>query len=116
MSSDENLFSYGTLQEEAVQLATFARRWEGRTDILAGFVVMMIPIKDQNLAAVSENTHYLNIQFTGIESDLVAGTVFRVTGKELEQADAYEATANYERVLVQLRSGVSAWVYLNTHE
>ena len=40
----ENLFSYGTLQSEAVQLATFGRRLEGKADRLIGYRVSMIPI------------------------------------------------------------------------
>ena len=107
----ENLFSYGTLQTEAVQLATFGRRLEGKTDILAGYSLTMIQVQDQSFVAMSGATHR-NIQFTGSESDLVEGTVFTVTQKELEQADAYEP-ADYKRALVQLRSGMKAWVYLN---
>ena len=110
----EPLFSYGTLQETSVQLATFGRRFTGQPDTLVGYVVTMIPIQDQDLVAAVGNTHYRNVQFTGSASDLVDGTVFLVTAKELEQADAYEATAAYERVLVQLTSGLNAWVYLNT--
>jgi hypothetical protein len=109
----ENLFSYGTLQEEAVQLATFGRRLAGKPDSLAGYIVRMIPIRDQSVVASSGATHYRNVHFTGIASDLVEGTAFIVTMKELEQADVYEAPADYKRVLVQLRSGMSAWVYLN---
>jgi hypothetical protein len=45
-------------------------------------------------------------------SDFVEGIVFRVTRKELEHSDAYEP-AGYGRVVVQLRSGRDAWVYLN---
>jgi len=109
----ENLFSYGTLQKEAVQLATFRRRLEGNPDILIGYSLTMIPIQDQNVVAKIGATHHRNIQFTGIASDLVEGTVFTVTRKELEQADAYEVPADYIRVLVQLRSGVNAWVYVH---
>ncbi len=53
-----------------------------------------------------------NIQFTGTASDFVEGIVFKVTKREIEEADAYEP-AGYERVLIQLRSGINAWVYLN---
>jgi hypothetical protein len=34
---DEYLFSYGTLQDEAVQLATFGRRLSGEPEVLEGF-------------------------------------------------------------------------------
>ena len=108
----ENLFSYGTLQTEAVQLATFGRRLEGKPDILAGYSLTMIEIQDQSFVATSGAAHHRNIQFTGIASDLVEGAVFKVTKKELELADAYEPS-DYKRALVQLRSGINAWVYLN---
>ena len=112
----ENLFSYGTLQIEEVQLATFGRRLEGKPDILVGYSLTMIRIQDQNFAAISGATHHRNIQFTGLASDLVEGTVFTVTKKELEQADVYEEVADYKRVLVQLKSGMNAWVYLNIRQ
>jgi hypothetical protein len=109
------LFSYGTLQIEAVQLATFGRRLEGKPDVLVGYSLTMIQIQDQNFVAISDATHHRNVQFTSIASDLVEGTVFKVTKKELEQADAYEP-ADYKRVLAQMRSGMNAWVYLNIRQ
>ena len=109
----ENLFAYGTLQQEAVQLATFGRRLEGKADALVGYTLTIMATKDQNFAATSGSLHHRTIQFTGNASDLVEGTVFTVSKKELEQADAYEPT-DYKRVLVQMRSGIDAWVYLNT--
>ncbi len=33
----ENLFSYGTLQSESVQLETFGRKLEGEPDTLPGY-------------------------------------------------------------------------------
>jgi len=109
----EYLFSYGTLQDEAVQLATFGRRLEGNADTLEGYALTSIPIEDQAVVTATGDTHYWNIQFTGIGSDLIEGKVFRVSAAEIDQADEYEAPAHYERVRVQLRSGMSAWVYLN---
>ena len=111
----ENLFSYGTLQTEAVQLSTFGRRLEGKPDILVGYSLTMIRIQDQNFVATSGSAHHRIIQFTGIESDLVEGTVFTVTRKELELADAYEPS-DYRRVFARLRSGMNAWVYVNIRQ
>ena len=85
-----------------MQVATFGRRLHGKPDILEGYRLTMIAIRDE---------HYRNIQFTGIASDLVEGAVFTVSTKELEQADAYEVEADYRRTLVHLRSGTNAWVY-----
>ena len=109
----ENLFSYGTLQIEDVQLSTFGRRLEGKSDILAGYRLTLIPILDQTVVAKSGETHYRNIQFTGSATDLIEGTVFTVTEEELAQADVYEEDADYQRVMVQMNSGLNAWVYLN---
>src|SRR5262245_89997 len=111
----EKLFAYGTLQTEAVQLATFGRRLEGKPDILVGYSLTMIEIEDQDFVALSGTANHRNLQFTGIASDLVEGTIFPVTRKELEQADAYEPV-EYQRVAVQLRSGITAWIYLNIRQ
>ena len=111
----ENLFSYGTLQSEAVQLDTFGRRLEGKPDVLLGHCLRMILIEDQDFVASSGTADHRDIQFTGAAADFVEGTVFRVTKQELEQSDAYEPDG-YERVAVQLKSGISAWVYLNIRQ
>ncbi|MGH9935838.1 MAG: gamma-glutamylcyclotransferase family protein [Blastocatellia bacterium] len=107
----EHLFAYGTLQTESVQLATFGRRLAGQPDALVGYRLTMAQIEDQDFVATSGNAYHRNLQYTGLASDFVAGTVFTVTRKELGQADEYEP-ADYKRTLVQLRSGVKAWVYV----
>ena len=108
------LFSYGTLQRESVQLENFGRRLKGHPDALIGYQVTLIPIMDQDVILATGETYYRNIQFTGAVSDRVEGTVFTVTAEELERADQYEADADYHRVMVELSSGVKAWVYLNS--
>jgi gamma-glutamylcyclotransferase (GGCT)/AIG2-like uncharacterized protein YtfP len=95
----EYLFSYGTLQNEEVQFSTFGRKLVGSRDSLPGY-------------RQSKHDVHLNIQFTGYVSDSVEGVSFALTRAELEQADIYEATANYRRIEVQLKSGNNAWVYL----
>lgn len=112
LSEMESLFTYGTLQLEEVQLATFGRRLEGRRDELTGYRLVMIKIEDDDFVAKSGAADHRNLQFTGDDSDLVEGMVFAVTTKELEQADTYEPEG-YARVQVQCRSGLSAWVYLS---
>jgi hypothetical protein len=106
------LFSYGTLQREEVQLSTFGRRLKGRPDTLVGYSLKMIEIRDQDFVIASGTAQHRNLEFTGLASDGVEGIALRVTRKELEQADAYEP-AGYRRVPVQLKSGLSAWVYLD---
>lgn len=108
----EHLFAYGTLQTEAVQLATFGRRLEGQRDALVGYRLAMIQIEDQEFVATSGSAQHRNLQFTGLASDFIEGTVFTLTKKELEQSDAYEP-AEYKRVIVQLKSGTNAWVYVS---
>lgn len=116
MSQEETefLFAYGTLQTEAVQLATFGRRLEGQHDALVGYRLVLVESADQEFAKTSGTAQHRSLQPTGLTSDFVAGTVFRVTPQELEQADEYEPT-DYHRVQVPLRSGGTAWVYVQ-HE
>jgi gamma-glutamylcyclotransferase (GGCT)/AIG2-like uncharacterized protein YtfP len=109
----EHLFSYGTLQTEAVQLATLGRKLTGRTDALVGYRLQMIQIQDRAFVATSGAEYHRNLEYTGNTSDLVEGTVFSVTQSELKQADAYEPEG-YEHVRVRLRSGTEAWAYLNS--
>jgi len=108
----EQLFTYGTLRLEEVQLATFGRRLEGRPDVLIGYCLAMITIQDKDFVAKSGTAEHRNLQFTGNAADFVEGTVFSVTMEELEKADAYEPEG-YERVAVQLKSGINAWIYVN---
>ena len=110
----ESLFSYGTLQSEAVQLATFGRRLEGKPDALPGYKLVMIEIEDQDFVATSGTPHHRNLHFTGAPSDIVEGTVLSLTPAELALADSYEPS-NYERIQVQLRSGSTAWVYIDAN-
>ena len=107
----ENLFTYGTLQLEAVQLSTFGRKLEGKPDALVGYRLVMIKIEDEAFVVKSGTADHRNLQFTGNASDLVEGIVFEVTIEELEHSDAYEPEG-YERVAVQCRSGLRAWIYL----
>src|SRR5215813_148767 len=103
----ESLFTYGTLQLEEVQLATFGRKLDGSRDALIGFRLVMIKIVDDDFVTKSGTADHRNLQFTGNASDVVEGTVFAVTTSELDQSDAYEP-ASYERAQVQCRSGATA--------
>ncbi len=111
-TSTEFLFSYGTLQLEAVQIATFGRLLAGTSDSLAGFEQVMLKIEDQAVVAVSGKAHHTIARFTGRASDVVFGTVFRVTADDIQNADRYEVDA-CKRVAVTLRSGARAWVYVD---
>jgi hypothetical protein len=49
----ELLFSYGTLQLEAVQMAVFGRRLAGTSDALRGFELVSLQIEDPTVVAIS---------------------------------------------------------------
>lgn len=115
MATDEKdselLFSYGTLRQEAVQLATFGRKLSGSVDALVGYRLKIIRIDDHDFIISSGTADHRNLEFTGNADDVVEGVVFTVTNAELEQADSYEP-AGYARQLVELRSGLNVWAYL----
>ncbi len=107
----EKLFSYGTLQYEAVQLATFGRKLDGVPDSLLEFELFLLTISNPKAVAISGEPDHPVIRYTGRMSDKVAGMVFDLTPEELAQADTYEV-ADYKRIKVQLVSGTFAWVYV----
>ncbi len=106
------LFSYGTLQQEEVQRATFGRPLTGRPDALAGFEQALVRIEDARVVATSGKTHHPIVRASADPASRVAGTVFEVTDEELLRADAYEVAA-YQRTQVQLASGARAFVYVD---
>jgi hypothetical protein len=111
-AESEYLFSYGTLRLLPVQLATFGRPLEGKSDELPGFEKSLVKIEDPKVVETSGRTHHPIVQFTGDADDRVAGTVFLITREELLNADKYEVAA-YRRVAVTLGSGLRAWVYID---
>ncbi|MDO9396138.1 MAG: gamma-glutamylcyclotransferase family protein [Herbiconiux sp.] len=135
----ESLFSYGTLRQPEVQLATFGRLLSGREAVVEGYRLEWLTITDPQVIAMSgSDRHPLLVPVEGAgrgdERDLgrraehdrghgaehgdergadrgVPGTVFEITPAELAAADAYEVD-DYERVLVPLVGGGTAWVYV----
>lgn len=106
------LFSYGTLQQESVQLTTFGRLLSGAPDSLVGYEQSMVAIDDPEVVRTSGKTHHPIVRYTGEEGARVPGKVFEITAQELEQADRYEVSA-YKRVAAPLSSGSIAWVYVD---
>jgi len=106
------LFSYGTLQEEAVQLSAFGRRLEGQRDELVGFEPSSVRITDPKVAAALGRTRHANVTFNGKQDSRVGGTVFDVSDAELAAADRFEAPFAYHRIEATLASGKRAWVYV----
>lgn len=111
MSGDVWVFSYGTLQQEDVQLATFGRRLEGRVDALPGYATTLFEIKDAAVVATSGKNHHLMAWPSSNPADEVAGMAFRLTAAELAAADTYEVS-DYKRIEVRLKSGLTAFVYV----
>jgi len=106
-------FSYGTLQQEDVQLSTFGRLLQGQRDELLGFEQSLVRIEDPRVVATSGKTHHVNVTFNGRNDSRVSGTVYEITDAELAAADQYEQLAAYTRVAALLASGKQAWVYVN---
>lgn len=106
------LFSYGTLQLEEVQMATFGRQLTGKRDVLPGFEETILVIEDQAVISFSGKAHHTIAKFTGRTSDTISGTVYALTAEEIQSADNYEVAA-CRRVAVVLQSGTRAWVYVD---
>lgn len=110
-TADINLFSYGTLQQEDVQRASFGRLLEGTPDAMVGFRTDQVEITDPDVLAKSGKRFHPIVVPSQDPADTVAGTVFRITAGELAAADAYEVS-DYVRIETVLRSGLRAWVYV----
>ena len=97
------IFSYGTLQREDVQLATFGRTLPGRVDELPGFELV---------AAAESGTGHADLRPCNAASR-VAGKVFEVSEAELAASDEYERRDGYTRIEAALASGRKTWVYVS---
>jgi len=111
LNTTELIFSYGTLQDRAVQLANFGRELTGASDSLPGYSTSLIAIRDVRVVATSGKTHHTIAERSENPADEVRGTVFKITPDELAAADRYEVS-EYTRVRVTLTSGLRAWAYV----
>jgi gamma-glutamylcyclotransferase (GGCT)/AIG2-like uncharacterized protein YtfP len=98
------LFSYGSLQQSEVQVATFGRTLSGRRDALTGFEIASAQRAGKQLATVVRSPR---------GDARVAGTVFEISAGELAAADEYERADDYVRISVTLASGADAWMYVD---
>ena len=112
-SSQEHLFSYGTLQLESVQIATFGARPTGSPDALEGYVLDPLDIDDELVIALSGKSEHTVARFTGRRTDVIKGTVYSVSPADIDHADGYETPAR-QRAAVTLRSGIRAWAYVES--
>jgi gamma-glutamylcyclotransferase (GGCT)/AIG2-like uncharacterized protein YtfP len=101
-----HLFSYGSLQEEGVQLTTFGRRLLGHRDELPRFVRVSLELENPDVVVA-------NVVFDDDEASRVPGTVYEISDDELASVDAFEAPFAYHRIAVTLTSGQEAWVYVH---
>lgn len=109
--SNIHLFSYGTLQQDNVQMASFGRLLVGRADAMPGFKKEMVEITDPDVIAKSGEKFHPIVVPSSDPADSISGTVFEITETELAAADAYEVS-DYKRVETTLTSGTKAWVYV----
>ncbi len=105
----ELLFSYGTLQDSAVQLETFGRELEGYVDQLLNYKLDLVKINNAQVVALSGKTYH-QIAVPNLGSS-ISGKVFKISAQELAYADKYEVAA-YKRVMGEFQSGQAAWVYV----
>ena len=95
----EQIFTYGTLGEPAVQKKIFGRIIESKKDVLEGYEMSKIKI---------ENIYPIIVEKA---DSSIEGLVISVTSRELKLADIYE-TKEYQREKLVLKSGKKAWVYI----
>jgi gamma-glutamylcyclotransferase (GGCT)/AIG2-like uncharacterized protein YtfP len=94
------VFSYGSLREKGLQMATYGRLLSGRVDEAPGYTLGRV------------EPHW-NAQHTGHPTDRVAGTAFELTDAELAVTDQYERRDDYVRRQLVLASGAQAWMYVH---
>jgi hypothetical protein len=106
-----NLFSYGTLQKEQVQIETFGRLLHGEKDILTGYKLKMLEITDPEVLRKSNQKYHPILEFSGNANDEVDGVLFEMTDKEILQADQYEVD-DYKRIETVFKSGKIGFIYV----
>ncbi|MEO8935132.1 MAG: AAA family ATPase [Xanthomarina sp.] len=105
------LFSYGALKSEQVQQENFGRKLKGTEDILSGYKLTEVEVKDASVIKI-DKTDILSIATKSKEiTDKINGLVFEVTGEELVQIDRFGLTS-YKRVQETTESGADIWIYV----
>ncbi|MCS3869031.1 gamma-glutamylcyclotransferase (GGCT)/AIG2-like uncharacterized protein YtfP [Chryseobacterium ginsenosidimutans] len=106
-----NLFSYGTLQKEQVQIETFGRLLQGEKNVLTGYKLEMLEITDPEVLRKSNQKYHPILVFSGNIEDEVEGILFNVSDEEILQADEYEVD-DYKRIETTFKSGKSGFIYV----
>ena len=108
------LFSYGTLQQRDVQVATYGRYLDGEPDALCGYRLEPLAISDPDVVRLSGMAVHSIARRSGDPADRIGGVVFLLTDAELAATDRYEVDS-YARIEVILESGTKAFVYVGPH-
>ena len=107
----EKLFSYGTLQKDKVQLELFGRLLNGSKDVLNGYRLSSIEIKDETFLSKGEQEYQLTAIPSNDDTDIIEGMMFEISKQELLIVDDYEPD-NYKKIELPLQSGNEAWIYI----
>ncbi len=111
----EYLFSYGTLQLEAVQIAIYGRKLYGTADVLDGYEIEQLEVLDKSVLQKSKKQFHPIAVASKNKSSSIQGVIFEITRQELWETDKYEVM-DYKRVLKVFRSGKEAWVYVKNKD
>lgn len=106
----ELLFSYGTLQQEIVQVATFGRHRSGQPALIGGYRSDWLWITDPAMIAVSGSDRHPPVRPGDDPAGFVSGTVFAITAEEPVKADG-DAVSDCSRVRASLVEGGEACVH-----
>ena len=107
----EYLFSYGTLQEERIQLKLYGRLLKGENDTLPGYTIHLVENKNYDEeSGFDEKFHRLAVKSNNDEEG-ITGTLFELSGEEIIRTDEYEPDG-YKRISATLLSGKTCWVYV----
>jgi len=99
------LFSYGTLQDENVQMQSFGRRLSGTPDAMPGYTQSLIEITDPDVISTSGKRFHPIVIPSSDPAAAVKGTVFAISESELAAADQGPAEVRNGRL--GLRQGLT---------
>lgn len=95
------LFSYGTLQEDRIQLMLFGEVLQTQVDSIEGYVTL--------------NDYFGYPRIVEFERGIVYGKVLEIDEVDFPIVDRYESEA-YEKKVVETSKGRQVYVYFPTHK
>jgi gamma-glutamylcyclotransferase (GGCT)/AIG2-like uncharacterized protein YtfP len=95
------LFSYGTLQEDHIQLMLFGEVLQTQVDSIEGYVTL--------------NDYFGYPRIVEFERGIVYGKVLEIDEVDFPIVDRYESKA-YEKKVVETSKGRQVYVYFPTHK